>query len=674
MSTGPGSPNFSLNLSPSFSIGIDTGGTYTDAVIVDVAGHRVLASAKALTTKGDLSIGIGEALQIILTTVRSTISPAQVGLVSVSTTLATNAVVEGHSDDVGVVLIGFDDAMAARTKIATSFPRSPILRVTGGHDHNGEQRSPLDEALLEKLVAEVAPSITSFAVSSTFAVRNPAHEKRAAQIIAESTNASVTTSSELTSSLDAPRRALTAVLNAQLVGKISALIDAVSKSMAANGIDAPLMLVKGDGSRALASSVHRRPIETVLSGPAASLIGAGWLTGDKNFLMSDIGGTTTDMALLMDGRPRLADQGAEVGGWRTMVRAIDIRTTGLGGDSGVHFDGRKLELDSQRVIPLSLLATRHPEIIARLQIDIGDSGNAGSMHGRFVVQPFGSHEATKVDDPSEALVLQRVTVKPMSLRDVSSSPRMQRAIESLRRRGLVQLSGFTPSDAAHVLGLQDNWPNDGARFGAYLGARFRLMKEPTEHEITQYAYDVWNETVRRSVFAFIEAATEDPNAANSPTYAAIASGNPTRGVLDHSVTMKIPLVGVGGPAPVFYPEAAQRLGARLILPKFGDVANAVGAATGVVTRTITTSVTGEGSGTFRAHGPKEARTFTEAGAALTWATEEARHAAVAEVAAMGAAEPSVRMSIEKIIIPGFTADVGLVSAEITAEATGWPAT
>jgi N-methylhydantoinase A/oxoprolinase/acetone carboxylase beta subunit len=662
-------------MSTSFSIGIDTGGTYTDAVIVDVAGHRVLASAKALTTKGDLAIGIGEALQAILERVRPTIAAPQIGLVSVSTTLATNAVVEGHSDDVGVVLIGFDDAMAARTKIAASFPRSPILRVSGGHDHNGDQRAPLDEELLATMLADLAvstPPVRSFAVSSAFAVRNPAHEKRAAQIIAESTSATVTISSDLTSSLDAPRRALTAVLNAQLVGKISALIDAVSKSMAACGINAPLMLVKGDGSRALAATVHRRPIETVLSGPAASLIGASWLTGEKSFMMSDIGGTTTDVGLLHDGRPKLADQGAEVGGWRTMVRAIDIRTTGLGGDSGVQYNGRVLELDSQRVVPLSLLATRYPEIIARLGIDVADSGNSGSMHGRFVVRPFGSHDTAVIDDPSESLVLQRVSSGPLPLRDVSSSPRMQRAIESLRRRGLVQLSGFTPSDAGHVLRLQSNWNNEAAQLGAYLGARFRLMKEPTEAEVTQYAHDVWSETVRRSVIAFIEAATDDSLAAKSPTYQAVASGRHTRGVLHHSVALTIPLVGVGGPAPVFYPEAATRMGARLVLPEFGDVANAVGAATGVVTRSTTTSVTGDGGGTFRAHGPAEAKTFIDVAAALAWATEEARVASIGAVEAMGASEPSVRMSIEKIIIPGFTTDVGLLSAEITAEATGWP--
>jgi N-methylhydantoinase A/oxoprolinase/acetone carboxylase beta subunit len=660
--------------STTFSIGIDTGGTYTDAVIVDVAAKQVLASAKALTTRGDLAVGVGEALQAILKSVHGQISASEIALVSVSTTLATNAVVEGHGDDVGVVLIGFDDAMVERTKIGASFGRSPIVRVEGGHDHNGEQRAALDEHQLRLRIPEVAPSVTSFAVSSTFAVRNADHEQRAAEIIAELTDLPITLSSDLTSSLDAPRRALTAVLNAQLVGKISALIDAVSKSMAAVGINAPLMLVKGDGSRALAATVHRRPIETVLSGPAASLIGAGWLTGEDSFLMSDIGGTTTDVALLRDGRPQLAEQGAEVGGWRTMVRAIDIRTTGLGGDSGVHYDGKALSLDSQRVIPISLLATRNPEINERLRIDIADVSNAGSMHGKFVVRPFGSTDAnaTEVTDPAETRVLEKVSTTPAPLRDLASSPRMQRAIESLRRRGLVQLSGFTPSDASHVLGLQNNWDAQAAKLGAYVGARFRLMKEPTPEEVLTFAHDVYDETVRRSVIAFIEAATEDSEAAASDVYRAIAKGHGRRGALEHSVSLQIPLIGVGGPARVFYPEAGRRLGATLLLPEFGDVANAVGAATGVVTRAVTTTVTGDGGGTFRAHCVRETKSFIDVAMALQWATEEARISAVTEVETMGATEPFVRISIQKIIIPGFTSDLGLLSAEITAEATGWP--
>jgi N-methylhydantoinase A/oxoprolinase/acetone carboxylase beta subunit len=106
--------------------------------------------------------------------------------------------------------------------------------------------------------------------------------------------------------------------------------------MAQLQIQCPLMIVKGDGTLALAETVALRPIETVLSGPAASLVGAQWMSGLSSFILSDMGGTTTDLGILRTAARVSANAGAEVGGWRTMVRAIDVRTIGLGGDSEVH--------------------------------------------------------------------------------------------------------------------------------------------------------------------------------------------------------------------------------------------------------------------------------------------------------------------------------------------------
>jgi N-methylhydantoinase A/oxoprolinase/acetone carboxylase beta subunit len=130
----------------------------------------------------------------------------------------------------------------------------------------------------------------------------------------------VTISSELSSELDAPRRALTAALNARLISRIAILIEAVESAMKELGLHCPLMIVKGDGTLALAEAVARRPIETVLSGPAASLVGGRWLSGLDSFILSDMGGTTTDLGIVINGRPKVTEQGAEVGGWRTMVR------------------------------------------------------------------------------------------------------------------------------------------------------------------------------------------------------------------------------------------------------------------------------------------------------------------------------------------------------------------
>ena len=161
----------------------------------------------------------------------------------------------------------------------------------------------------------------------------------------------------------------------RLISRVSILIEAVGHSFAQLHIDCPLMIVKADGTLALAEPVARRPIEPVLSGPAASLVGAQWLSGLQNFILSDMGGTTTDLGLLLDGRPQITDQGAEVGGWRTMVRAIDVRTIGLGGDSEIHVGPNgKITVGPQRVVPLALLAARYSQILTQLEADLADWG------------------------------------------------------------------------------------------------------------------------------------------------------------------------------------------------------------------------------------------------------------------------------------------------------------
>ena len=163
---------------PSYLIGVDTGGTYTDAAVLDAASHKVLASAKALTTRGDLAIGVSEAIERALGELPSG-AAARVKLVSVSTTLATNAVVEGHGSPVCVVLIGFDETMVQRSGLTTAFPGLVVERIAGGHDHNGGEVTKLDMEALAALAAKHKGAVEAFAVASQFAVRNPAHEHTA---------------------------------------------------------------------------------------------------------------------------------------------------------------------------------------------------------------------------------------------------------------------------------------------------------------------------------------------------------------------------------------------------------------------------------------------------------------------------------------------------------------
>ncbi|MFO1123667.1 MAG: hydantoinase/oxoprolinase family protein [Hyphomicrobiales bacterium] len=659
--------------SATYLIGVDTGGTYTDAAVIEAEGHRVVASAKAITTKGDLSIGVSGAITAAIANLPQGLNPGDISLVSVSTTLATNAVVEGHGSAVGVILIGFDSAMAERTGIAKAFPGMPVARIGGGHDHNGAAAMPLDEAALESAIA--AMPVDAFAIASAFAVRNPAHEHAARDLVMRVTGKPVTLSTELTSALDAPRRALTAVLNARLISRVSMLIAAVRKSMADLGIDCPLMIVKGDGTLALAERVALRPIETVLSGPAASLVGASWLCGRRDFIMSDMGGTTTDLGVLRDGRPQVAEQGAEVGGWRTMVKAIDVKTIGLGGDSeiGIGIDGR-LTVGPQRVAPISLLASRYPEVVAMLESDLADT-EGGSLHGRFALRPFGDTGKAMAAElqPRERELLAAIGERPVPLRKVAVSSAAQRALASLKRKGLIQTGGFTPSDAAHVLGLQDNWPGPAADLAARLLVRFRDMKLGDSERVGEFCREVWGETVRHTCRVILETAF-GRSFENHELVDAVCSGRGSLGLAAVRLSPQVPVVAVGGPVRVYYEEAGRRLDCEMVFPPFFDVANAVGAATGVVAQAVTVTVEGDGSGLFRVHGAGGVASFASGAAALEAAEAQARTLAEAAVRQLGADQVQVKVSVSKSHLPEAVDDNGLLEAVIRAEAIGRPST
>ncbi|MFO1193637.1 MAG: hydantoinase/oxoprolinase family protein [Rhodoferax sp.] len=660
--------------SASYLIGVDTGGTYTDAALIEARGHRVVARAKAITTKGDLAIGVVEAITQAVAQLPQGLQPRDIGLVSVSTTLATNAVVEGHGSPIGVVLIGFDAQMVERTGIAQAFPGLPVEVIAGGHDHNGDARVPLDLPALDAALDRIAARVDAFAVASTFAVRNAAHEHAARAHIQARTGKPVTLSTELSTDLDAPRRALTAALNARLIARVSTLIDAVHRAMAQLQIACPLMIVKGDGTLALAETVALRPIETVLSGPAASLVGAQWLSGLRSFILSDMGGTTTDLGILRDGRPQVSAQGAEVGGWRTMVRAIDVRTVGLGGDSEVHLGAHgKLTVGPQRVVPIALLGARHPEMLALLEADLADIDGGSSLHGRFVLLPFGARGGAPSAELSarEREVLDKVTAVPQPLRRLGGSLAAQRAIASLKRKGLVQVAGFTPSDAAHVLGLQSNWSVPAAQMAAQLACRLRDMKLPTPERTAQFAQDVWSETVRLSARTVLDTAFGE-HLREDRLLHAVCAGDGTLGLARITVTPTMPVVAVGGPVQVYYREVARRLGCEVVFPEHCEVANAVGAATGVVAQSVTVRVVGDGSGLFQLHAPVGARPFTDPQAALQAAEELARQTAADAVVAMGASDPQVRVTVQKTMLPNAVSDTGLLEAVVVAEAIGRP--
>ncbi|GHC63935.1 hydantoinase/oxoprolinase N-terminal domain-containing protein [Neogemmobacter tilapiae] len=662
----------------SYLLGVDTGGTYTDAVLLDSEATQVIAKAKALTTRDDLSRGIGGAVDAALA--KAGVAAGDIRLVSLSTTLATNALVEGQGGRIALIFIGFAEADLARAGLAEALGGDPVIALAGGHSHAGNEVSPLDLAALEQAVAPLAGHVAGFAVAAQFATRNPAHEVAARDLIRRVTGRPVTCSHELSSGLNGPKRALTAVLNARLIGMIDGLIAACTGHLGRVGITAPLMVVRGDGALISAEMARERPIETILSGPAASIVGARWLTGEAEALVSDIGGTTTDVAILRGGLPEIDPEGAQVGGWRTMVQAVAMRTTGLGGDSELHLlEGLEggLRLGPRRLVPVSLLAVDHgPMVHAALDRAL-QSFAVGEHDGRFVL-PMGLGQPDGLAARERAL-LERIT-GAMPLAQVIGTRLDYAALDRLVARGLVMISGVTPSDAAHVLGLQSGWDGSAAEKALMLFARRRNGRgERFAPDAAVLAQRVVDQLTRQTATCLLEAAfAEDAGfvgqdaaalAGHALTLAGLSGGH--RGVLAMETRLALPVIGLGASARAYYPPVGDMLGCKVILPDHADVANAVGAVVGQVSQQVTAHVSTPGEGRFVAHLADGAQVFPTAEAAMQ-ATEQALGLLVQARALEAGAEEVTLHTARAVKQAQIEGQMMFIEAEVTVTASGRP--
>lgn len=689
-------------------LGIDTGGTYTDAALFDDA-RGVLASAKALTTRHDLSIGIRNAIQAVLGP-----APQDIRLVSISTTLATNALVEGQGSSIALLLIGYPPDALEMAGLRRALGNDPVAFIAGGHDVYGDEQQPLDLAAARRAILECAPRAAAFAVSGYFSVRNPAHELAVRDLARDLTGLPVTCGHELTRNLNAPRRALTVALNARLISLLQQLILAVRRIMAEQGIHAPLMVVKGDGSLISAEVALQRPVETILSGPAASVVGAHYLSGERDVFVVDMGGTTSDIALLRNGRPVLNPAGAVVGGWQTMVEAVAVHTFGLGGDSEVRLDDHEaLVVGPRRVMPLSLLAHQHPPALDALRRQARRP--APDANDAQFVLPLRSPESSHETLNEEQLALWRVIAQGVTpLTELLSNPRtayfQRRALLYLIERGLAALSGFTPTDSAHVLGFQADWSLEAAQLGAEIWARRFSLTSGRIVTGPQFSRQVMRQVVlqagrslvsvalaemssqRTALSAhssgsaalsldthdglrrvFVDAALDGTLNGDAPADAQADAGED---LLEVTLALRRPVVAIGAPAPTYFPLVAQRLHTRLCIPEHAGIANAVGAVVGGVMQTARAIIRPlEGAG-WRVHLPNAVHTLPDLEEAVTFARQAVAELAEAQARQAGAGHVTVETQRNDHVVrvkrdDDFHEEVFL-ECEVTATAVGRP--
>ncbi len=668
-----------------YFLGIDTGGTFTDAVLLDT-GRQVVAAAKSLTTAFELSQGIGDALDQLPQDLL-----AQVDLVSLSTTLTTNSVVEGKGAPVCVLLAGYDAAQIKSSGLIELLGMDAIVSLPGGHDAGGAALTPIDEAMSREAILRQAPRVSAFAISASFGVRNPAHELQLRALVESLCDKPVTCGHELASSLGAPRRALTVALNARMVSHVAALISAVRRTLEWHRIEAPLMMVQGDGTLVNVAGALKRPVGTVLSGPAASVLGACALSGHADAIVADMGGTTTDIAVVRGGSPELSHEGAMIGQWRPMVEAVKVYAIGLGGDSEVRFGGGEgLVIGPRRVLPLSLLAHQHPWVLKVLERQQSEAPHASQIRFAQRLQSDAALVARLADD--EHAAWERLAQGPVDVERANIEERgLSKAIARLERKGLAIYSGFTPSDAAHVLGLSDHWSVDAAVFGARIWARqmrhlYGLGTWPQGDALAP-SRDVIDKVVGVISQKLIEAGLNDAgqmNEANAGKVASLltamamqagAGGDGSHAsVFSLRFAPQLPLVAVGAPAGIYYPAVARGLGMALALPRFAEVANAVGAVLGQVSQRVHLTVSQPVRGVFRVFTQAGPRDFDALAPAITLAQELASAQALERAMDAGAARASVVLSRWNNQVHNDIDGNMFFEARVTATASGPPLT
>jgi N-methylhydantoinase A/oxoprolinase/acetone carboxylase beta subunit len=571
----------------SLVLGIDTGGTYTDGVLLEYHSRQVLATHKSLTTRRDFSIGIEQVIENIQIE-----DPAAIKMVSISTTLATNAIAEGKGKRVALLLIGYDPDLVTSFKMGGRFATPNYYYFAGGHDLYGREKEALDLPAILAKVNQIKGQVDAIAVSSYFSPLNPEHETRVYKAVSRVCDLPIVLGHQLSTKLGSVERATTAALNASLLAVLQDFVIAVRRAMERRQIDAPLMVVRGDGTLMSDEFAARTPVETIHSGPAASAIGGRFLSGLDDALVVDVGGTTTDIALIEGGQVTVSEEGATVGHYKTAVQAANLLSIALGGDSHITLNREKvIAVGPERVVPLAHLAWQYPQVGKRLK--------ALSRRAWAQATPDWLEYWYLARDSQDNSLLQTAQARALVafLRD---GPRpvpeivkhldvlhvAQIGTQELMRQEIIGKAGLTPTDLMHVEGRYDPWDTEAASLALQVFAHYQFRDPAELHQ------EVWRritEMIIKAIITFLSGKTLPLPDGQAPEndddigrwffYNALYDTHPQ---LETRFRLRQPIVGIGAPASFFLHDVADVLHTDLILHQHHQVANALGAIAGSV--------------------------------------------------------------------------------------------
>jgi N-methylhydantoinase A/oxoprolinase/acetone carboxylase beta subunit len=441
--------------------------------------------------------------------------------------------------------------------------------IEGGHDSNGEEAAILDLLSVEEFVLKIKDKVSAFAVSSYFSVRNPEHELQVKTLIQELTGLPVVCGHELAQALGAYERGVTAYLNAQLLPVAEGFLKTVVSEIESRGLSPRIAMLRCDGSVVSMHEAMKKPIESVFSGPAASLLGASYLSGHETCTVIDVGGTSTDVSLIHKGLPYLSETGAVVGGWQTKVRALRMETSAMGGDSHVWVQSGNINIGPRRVIPLCRAAVLYPGFMNSLKkrwipdrLKLNEHIQATKFFIRTEKEPGNLSR-------EERELLALIKNEPLSLKDIYWDKNIlpsKKVMDSLIQKRLVQAIGFTPTDALHVLGEYTEWDTEASEIGATLLANFTGTDR---HEFCLNIKKLFARNMARDLLAFLMEGVDRTEIEKMLV-----------GSFFSRFKIDIPVILLGGPVRAYVSELKKFIDAEIIVPEYSSVGNAVGALAG----------------------------------------------------------------------------------------------
>ena len=623
-------------------IGIDTGGTFTDIVAYDFETKEVLSKGKSNTTHGSLIIGIRRALDMINPEYLKTAEE-----VCISTTLATNACIENKGGRAKLFIFGLTNEILHRFNVKDNYG-IPYEFANCIDLNSSADGLYIEEPDWDKLYEEYGDWIRDgdiIAVSELFSTLSGApNEKKFKAFIEERFGKPCVCANELTSEINAIQRGATALLNARLLPLVHEFIHSIEEEFKTRGCAAPIKVVRSDGSLMSAEFSKGHPVETILSGPASSVLAGKSFTDSPNYVVVDMGGTTTDISIVKDDNPVVMKDGVKIAQWKTSVKGIDVSPFGLGGDTAIRMYEGEFSLDSRRVMPLCAAASMWPEIKDMLRNLLEKKHvNRYPLHEVFYLL----REPKSLDnfDENERRLITALKDGPCMIEDLKERCGIDMYhfdSERLESEEIIMRCGLTPTDFMHIKGDYNLYDREASVLASEYILFCMGKKDITDEDISALADTAYDLVYHKMYSCIVKTllAKQYPKQFGDGTDEQVSfiideawrnRNSKGKNLLDCLLSTEFVLIGIGAPIGLFLPTVAEALKTRCIIPLHSEVANAIGALNANVRAIfkvdISQRLSNIGKKFYIAHLPTGSEVFDELGDAVAAAKAAAEKAA-----------------------------------------------